>query len=577
MPDCAVCLICPRQIGIATGSSADGLYATAPGTTLVVDGKSTSVKYDSLSPLPILFTKPGISSFLHYAKKFLAWHGASDSRTYNHNLTRKQKQKLFLHEFCTHEGFKNLNAWIHQGKFPGVDPTLAVEPDPMCASCCFGKARRLTHKTHTGHISTNHTRPGQGVSSDGLESGTPGRPFTTRGSPSNHRYNYVSLWVDHMSTFVHVTFHSSKAATELGKSKTEFEQFAARFNVKVENIRADNGVYSVQLFCDKCMKQQQDLTFCAVGAHWQNGIAEWFIGTITQRARTILLHAMAKWPSTIHEDMWPFALCHAVNFHNSSFHKDSVLTPYEAFTGQESPWSLHDFRIFGSPVYVLAKEFQDGKSLSKWCSRAWQGVYVGNSSCHASAIPLTYNPQTMHISPQFHVVYDEYFLTVSDKPTMNIEDYLEKLGQSTARWLYKDPFTEDPHLFESYWDAASPPQTTRKCKARSSPNLPLRGSTESDQVSAQASMASTIPPETPSETPHPTKTSSSSCDEQHHVPASCDGTIHVESSSCEGEHINLSSLCDASNPIGLHAADCESTASAIFSIAPVRRPTSERP
>jgi hypothetical protein len=80
-----------------------------------------------------------------------------------------------------------------------------------------------------------------------------------------------------MSTFINITFHASKVATEL-----EFEQYAARYNVKIFNIRADNGVYSAQHFHDACLKQQQNLTFCAVGAHWQNGIAERFISTITQ-------------------------------------------------------------------------------------------------------------------------------------------------------------------------------------------------------------------------------------------------------------------------------------------------------
>jgi len=178
----------------------------------------------------------------------------------------------------------------------------------MCPSCTFSKARRLSHNSYTGHISKDHTILGEGVSSDGLESGTPGRPFTTKGSASKLRYQYVSFWVDHATSFVYVTFQTSKAATELVQSKSEFEHFSSRFNIKIKNIRADNGVYSAQLFRDSCTRNQQNLTFCAVGAHWQNGIAERFIGTITQRARTILLHAMAKWPSVISEDMWDFAL-----------------------------------------------------------------------------------------------------------------------------------------------------------------------------------------------------------------------------------------------------------------------------
>jgi hypothetical protein len=415
VPSCAVRLICPRQIGATTGHSADGLYATHSNTTLVVNGSSTTIKYDSISQLPILFTKPGITSYLAF-RDTLQCYSATTNPTLHISqptMTKRQRQKLYLHDMCAHKGFGNLNQWIHQGRFPKVDPGLALESDPMCPACAFGKARRISHKTHTGQISKDHPNPGDGVSSDGLESGTPGRPFTTKGAASKMRYLYVSFWVDHASSYVYITFHSSKAARELVQSKLEFEQFSARFGIQIKNIRADNGVYSAQLFRDSCTRNQQNLTFCAIGAHGQNGIAERFIGTFTQRARTILLHAMAKWPSIISEDMWTFALRHAVNFHNSYIRKDQEITPYEAFTGQVSPWSINDFRVFGSPTYVLHKELQDGATLNKWKPQSWLGVYVGTSNCHASAIPLIYNPNTTHVSPQFHVVYDEMFYTVN--------------------------------------------------------------------------------------------------------------------------------------------------------------------
>ena len=92
-----------------------------------------------------------------------------------------------------------------------------------------------------------------------------------------------------------------------------------------------------------------------MGAHWQNGIAERFISIVTQHARTILLHAMAKWPVVIVKDMWTFAIHHAVNFHNCSILKQQSVSPYELFTGQTLPWALQDFRVFDSPTYVLNK------------------------------------------------------------------------------------------------------------------------------------------------------------------------------------------------------------------------------
>lgn len=181
---------------------------------------------NTMSNLPILFTKPGISTFINYSqtlpdKAFLACLPYLPHT----NLAEPQRQKLHLNEMSAHEGFCRLNLWIHCGDFPGVDPTLSQEPDHICASCPFGKAHHFCHKSHTGYITNNYICPDQGVSSNGLESGMSDLPFTPKGSPSKLQYKYVSTWVDHMSTlFVYVTFHSSNANTELVRSKTEFEQ-----------------------------------------------------------------------------------------------------------------------------------------------------------------------------------------------------------------------------------------------------------------------------------------------------------------------------------------------------------------
>jgi hypothetical protein len=103
------------------------------------------------------------------------------------------------------------------------------------------------------------------------------------------------------------------------------------------------------------MKKQQVLTFWALRAHWQNSNAERFIGSIVQHAWTILLHAMVKGPTINIEDMWPFTLWHMVSFHNASIRRDKQTTPYQLFTGQDAPWTLKDFRVFGCPTYILHK------------------------------------------------------------------------------------------------------------------------------------------------------------------------------------------------------------------------------
>jgi hypothetical protein len=463
VPQCTARLLCPRQIGIETGNPMDGFNSISDKSILTVQGKTTTMHYDRVSQLPILYTGSGMTTFHRFCahQTFVKPVFSPDNKAFLYqNLTPKQQRKMHLHERCAHVHWGQLNAWIRAGLLP-CSPSLASEPDPVCAACQFGKAHKRSHKVDTGHFAKCHSAPGDGVSSDGMEAGCPGRPMTTSGLPTQRRYKYVSFWVDHYSQFVYITMHETKKAEELLRSKLEFEEFASKFGVNIKNIRADNGVYTAKVIQDSCAKKQQQLTFCAVGAHWQNGIADRFIGSIVQRARTLLLHAMAKWPSVVTEEMWPFALRHMVCFHNATVRRDKNESPYQLFTGQEAPWLLKDFRVFGCPVYVLHKRLQDGDNFSKWKARSWQGLYVGPSTCHASNIPLIYNPATTHVSPQFHVVYDEGFTSVTPIANMTNNLLLEKL-YNKAFWTYNPTMNDqsDDYHFTSFWDPSLLPPTS---------------------------------------------------------------------------------------------------------------------
>jgi len=372
VPDCPVCLLCLRHVTEHSGGPSDGFNALRDHGILTIQGRTITVPYQQSSGLP----------------------------------------------------------YIHS-----ADKSIANAPDPICKACQFGKARQKAHRSNTGKIAENHTLPGQGVSADQMEAGCPGKVPSTHSLLSHKSYKYINFWVDHATRYIFPAFHETKDLKSLVDSKAAFEAFAGKFGIAIQSIWADNGVYASDGFKSVCAAQQQDLTHCAVGGHWQNGIVERTIGFVTQTARTIILHAMASWPTTVTEEFWTFVVHYACTFHNALIRVDTERSPHHMFTGSLAPWKLQDFRVFGSPAYVLDKCLQDGDSLRKWKARSWLGVYVGVSLIHAGNVPVIYNPITTHVSPQFHVVHDDKF-TSALRPMSTLSDnYFEQLYKK-AQWLY---------------------------------------------------------------------------------------------------------------------------------------------
>jgi hypothetical protein len=127
----------------------------------------------------------------------------------------------------------------------------------------------------------------------------------------------------------------------------------------------------------------------------------------------MMIYAALRWPEHNKRNLWPLPLSHAVHLHNEIPSKESRLTPHKIWARSKSSFgALVHAHPWGCPLYVLQPQLQDGGKVPKWEPQSRQGQYMGASPLHASTVGLVQNLQTNHISPQFHVVYDDLFETV---------------------------------------------------------------------------------------------------------------------------------------------------------------------
>jgi hypothetical protein len=156
-----------------------------------------------------------------------------------------------------------------------------------------------------------------------------------------------------------------------------------------------------------------DKELSGVGGQHQNRRAERTICTVFSLARALLIHSALYWPEAHDLELWPFAVDYAVWILNNLPSHDG-LSPLEKFSRQKFNNYNHLRRahVWGAPMYVLDPKLQDGHKLPKFNPRSRQGKFVGFSPHHSSNVALVLNRRTGSISPQYHVVFDDYFHTV---------------------------------------------------------------------------------------------------------------------------------------------------------------------
>ena len=375
----------------------------------------------------------------------------------NINITEGEKETLRWHQRLGHISFKKVKHLMRSGVLSNTEATRKLHTSackspkvPKCAACLYGKqtARpspgKTTHtiKDREGILKANNLFPGQEVSVDHFVCSTKGRLFSSYGRTSDSNlYCGGCIFVDHASGFIHTEMQKSLSSHETLRAKVSFEEICRDSGIVIQSFVSDNGsAFTSKNFTDHLSTFRQVQRYAGVGAHHHNAVAERSIRTIMSIARTMMLHSAIHWPDAASATLWPMAVTHAVYIWNHVPDPSTGLSPHDIFTKIRWPQKkFHDLHVWGCPTYVLHKKIADGQKIPKWSSRSERMMFMGPSPKHASTVPLVLNLQTGSITPQFHVVFDDWFATVAtsvnDLPNLYSEDWYKLFGDSCYQYV----------------------------------------------------------------------------------------------------------------------------------------------
>ena len=331
-----------------------------------------------------------------------------------HKVENLAAELLRVHHQFNHIGFAKLQTMAKSGILPRRLADCAI---PACTACLYGKATRRQWrdkpKSKSKQKSIPIKRPGQCVSVDMLKSPVPGLVAQMAGWITGKRYFYALVFVDHYSRLGYVHLQKTQTAQETLQGKTLFERKCAALGIHVEHYHADNGIFASLSWREACETSRQGYSYSGVNAHFQSGVAERRIRELQELARTMLIHANARWPEAISVHLWPYALRLANDAYNESPTSNLKRSPVELFTNTAVMPEPKHWKPFGCPVYVLDNALQNAGGIKgKWEHRSRVGVYLGRSPFHARSVALVLNLQTGRVSPQFHVKFDPGFQTM---------------------------------------------------------------------------------------------------------------------------------------------------------------------
>jgi hypothetical protein len=141
---------------------------------------------------------------------------------------------------------------------------------------------------------------------------------------------------------------------------------------------------------------------------------------------------------------WPFAFKAAAKRHNLLSLDGQGQTPLSLL--HNSPVEHIPVKFFHTlfcQVYVLDSQSQSagGPNPPKWEQGSHIGVYLGHSPFHAGSVALVFNPKTGQVLPQYHVVFNNTFLTIPYMDASTVPSHWEDMLKHSSKKATDEEFS----------------------------------------------------------------------------------------------------------------------------------------
>ena len=219
----------------------------------------------------------------------------------------------------------------------------------------------------------------------------------------------------------------------------------------IKGYHTDNGIFNASEFTEELFKKQQNIRFSGAGASYQNVAVERAIKTVFTTVRTMLMHAALRCPeATLYTYLRPMEMDYSELVYSQIPNMHSGLSGIEILSRSRfEPVSetLSNYHFWGCPTYVLEPTFHNPRvKIPKWDPRSRIGVNMGFNKMHSTESGLVLKLLTGSISPQYHVVFDEMFSTVTNSTAAYPEVWIRLLTSRNSRIQVMLDQEDDPEL-----------------------------------------------------------------------------------------------------------------------------------